>query len=405
MSLSTESYKGVRDFYPEDYAIQEYIFSTMENVVQSFGYTRYDASILEPSELYETKTSEEIVNEQTYTFEDRGGRKVTLRPEMTPTVARMVAARRKSLAFPLRWYSIPNLFRYERPQRGRAREHWQLNVDMFGSEHIFSDIEILQIAHGIMKEFGFSNDQFEIRLNDRALIQQKLREQGITDEMLKKVQTLIDKKEKIDNFEEEIETLVGKKLDLSFEQSERITQILNTLEGLGITNARFESTLMRGFDYYTGIVFEIFDTGTENNRSVFGGGRYDNLLEIFDQEPLPAFGFGMGDMVIKDMLETYNLLPEVSTKIDLALCLISEEGYAHAAMLAETLREHNIVTYIDFSSRGTGDKIKFADMHKVPYVICIGEDEMRTNTYRIKKLSSGEEENVTKENIVEYIRG
>ena len=151
--LSTESYKGVRDFYPEEMFIQNHIYKIWKKVVESFGYSEYTASLLESAELYKAKSGEEIVNEQTYTFTDRGGREVTLRPEMTPTVARMVAGREKNLIFPLHWYSIPNLFRYEKPQRGRLREHWQLNVDLFGVDSVDADIEIITIAHQIMTKF------------------------------------------------------------------------------------------------------------------------------------------------------------------------------------------------------------------------------------------------------------
>ena len=165
--LSLEPYKGTRDFYPEDQFVQNYIFGVWRKVAESYGYLEYGASILEETDLYRAKTGEEIVNEQTYSFTDRGGRDVTIRPEMTPTVARMVAQKRKELSFPLRWYSIPNLFRYERPQRGRLREHWQLNCDMFGVDSIDADVEIISLAYDIMKAFGAKDENFEIRINDR----------------------------------------------------------------------------------------------------------------------------------------------------------------------------------------------------------------------------------------------
>ena len=164
--LSTEPYKGVRDFYPEDMAIQNYVFNTWRKMVENAGYVEYSASPLEPTEIYTEKSGAEIVNEQTFTFTDRGDRSVTLRPEMTPSLARMVAARRRNLKFPLRWYSIPNLFRYERPQRGRKREHWQLNVDLLGIKGLEADKEIVSLAYKIMKEFGAQDSDFEIRINN-----------------------------------------------------------------------------------------------------------------------------------------------------------------------------------------------------------------------------------------------
>src|SRR5476651_1538448 len=154
MALSTKPYKGARDFYPEDERLQKYMFGKWREVAEIFGYEEYDAPILEPLDIYLAKTGEEIVNEQTYVFEDRGKRKVVIRPEMTPTVSRMVAGRRQELAYPLRWYSIPNLWRYERPQKGRLREHWQLNIDLFGVEGVAADHEVILVADSILKSFG-----------------------------------------------------------------------------------------------------------------------------------------------------------------------------------------------------------------------------------------------------------
>lgn len=249
--LDTGPYKGVRDFYPEDMAIENYIFNTWRKVAEKYGYLEYSASLLEPTEIYTEKSGREIVDEQTFTFKDRGDRSVTLRPEMTPTTARMIAARRKSLKFPIRWFSIPNLFRYERPQRGRRREHWQLNCDLVGSAGIESDKEIISLAYAIMKEFGASEKDFEVRINNADI---------------------------------------------------------NNFKDIG-PNIVSDPSLARGQTYYTGMVFEIFDTNKENARALAGGGRYDNLLELFDVEPVPAVGFGMGDIALRDFLETHKLKP------------------------------------------------------------------------------------------------
>jgi len=249
--LGTEPYKGVRDFYPEDMAIENYIFNTWRKVAEQFGYQEYGASLLEPTEIYTEKSGVEIVNEQTFTFTDRGNRSVTLRPEMTPTLARMVAARRRNLKFPLRWYSIPNLFRYERPQRGRKREHWQLNCDLLGVADVEGEKEIISLVYAIMREFGAKDEDFEIRINNAD----------------------------IDSFK---------------------------ASGLNLV---FDPTLARGQTYYTDIVFEVFDTNKENGRAIAGGGRYDNLLEIFEVDSIPAVGFGMGDITMRDFLETHKLGP------------------------------------------------------------------------------------------------
>lgn len=222
--LSTDSYKGVRDFFPAEMSVEKRIFSIWRDVVEKYGYEEYNASVLEPAELYAAKTGEEIVNEQTYTFTDRGDRQVTLRPEMTPTLARMVAAKRRELTFPLRWYSIPNLFRYEQPQRGRVREHWQLNVDLFGVSSIQAEVEVISIAYEIVRTYGLKDNQFEIRLNNRKIVNYILRDVfGLNDELAKKVSRLMDKKDKMDakTFEKALTDLVG-------DQTDRFLTLLNS---------------------------------------------------------------------------------------------------------------------------------------------------------------------------------
>ncbi|HVU75404.1 MAG TPA: ATP phosphoribosyltransferase regulatory subunit, partial [Candidatus Paceibacterota bacterium] len=207
--VSTEPYKGVRDFYPEDQFVQRYLFEHMERVCELFGYEEYSASILEPAELYRSKTSEEIVSEQTYTFTDRGDREVTLRPEMTPTLARMIAARSREIALPARWYSIPNVFRYERPQKGRLREHWQLNVDLVGLEGVHADAEIIAVAHSIMRSMGAEERDFEVRVSDRRILENMYESLAIGAEDRAAVTRLLDRREKLDDFESALTELVG----------------------------------------------------------------------------------------------------------------------------------------------------------------------------------------------------
>src|SRR3989344_4373461 len=289
--LSTDSYKGVRDFYPEDQAILSYLTSTMRDTMKRFGYAEYNASPLEPAELYRGKTSEEIVNEQTYTFVDRGEREVTLRPEMTPTVARLVAAKRRELAFPVRWYSIPNVFRYERPQRGRLREHWQLNVDLFGSGSIVADAEIISVAYAVMKAFGAADSDFEIRVGSRAYLNAIIEKTGLSKEHGKKLLGLFDRRAKMpaETFDAALQELgVSPDAFSSASVPEDAHELLSLLEQMGVENTHFDERVVRGFEYYTGIVFEVFDKHPENNRSLFGGGRYDNLLQLFGEEQVPA---------------------------------------------------------------------------------------------------------------------
>jgi len=427
-SISTESYKGVRDFYPQDMFIQKYIFGVMADTAESMGYSEYSASLLEASELYEAKTGDEIVNEQTYTFEDRGGRKVTLRPEMTPTVARMVAARKRDLSFPLRWYSIPNLFRYERPQKGRLREHWQLNVDIFGIAGIEADAEIMQVAYEIMRKFGAEEKQFEIRINSRKLINRIYTYYGLSDDEQKAVSKLIDKKDKItlENFKQQLQTTLSHKeglSDLFFEltstndlnalpdklahcdEKKELESLMEQLNKLGITNSKVDTGIMRGFDYYTGIVFEVYDVGPENNRSLFGGGRYDDLLEIFDVAKIPTVGFGMGDVTMCDFLETYELMPSFSSSTDLYICILDNNAHDYAQFLALSLRKEGVNVALDYTGKKAGDQIKYADKSSIPYVLCVGAQEVKSNTFNVKNLKTGAEKTVSREELKKVVRG
>ncbi|PIR37934.1 MAG: histidine--tRNA ligase [Candidatus Zambryskibacteria bacterium CG10_big_fil_rev_8_21_14_0_10_42_12] len=374
--LGTESYKGVRDFFPEDMRVRNYMFRTIRETVESFGFEEYDASILEPAELYESKTSQEIVNEQTYTFTDRGDRRVTLRPEMTPTVARMVASGRRELGFPLRWYSIPNLFRYERPQRGRLREHYQLNADIFGSNSIEADIEIISLAHKILTNFGAQESDFEIRINNRGALKNALM-QNMNDEEAEMELSKMDKG--------------NSELSVKIETSEETRSIIEALKERGISNVRFDQTLVRGFSYYTGTILEVFDTNPDNNRSLFGGGRYDNLTTLFDDEQIPAVGFGMGDVTLRDFLETHGLLPEIfrDPKVFIGTVDIKPKD---AQDIAENLRANNIPAEINITDKKIGDQIKLAEKHAATHMIVLGAEELKNEKFTIKNLDTREEQ-------------
>ena len=402
--LSTNPYKGVRDFYPSDMAVQRYIFDTWSETAERFGYERYDASVLEPSALYKAKgaENEEMVNEQTYTFTDRGDREVTLRPEMTPTVARMIAGKARALAWPARWYSIPNLFRYERAQRGRLREHWQLNVDMFGANDYTSDVEIIQLAHQIFLDFGATEDMFEILINNRTTMQKAYEMVGITDPTtVKKLTRLNDRKDKIREEEylsELIETLGHKELAQEVKkmiESEDAgdNQVVSTLLDLGINNVRIDRSLARGFDYYTGTIFEFKDTHPDNNRSLLGGGRYDNLTSLFGGEAVSGIGFGFGDVTMKDFLETHDLMPEGITYTSPAIALLTmdEAQNLPALQLAQDIRATGLSCSVDTTGRKIGKKIAAAANANVIYIITIGEDEVASSTYTMKHLENGKD--------------
>ncbi|MFN3187995.1 MAG: histidine--tRNA ligase [Candidatus Paceibacteria bacterium] len=397
--LSTESYKGVRDFYPEDMAIQQYIFDTWAITAESFGYERYDASVLEPSDLYKAKgaENEEMVNEQTYTFIDRGEREVTLRPEMTPTVARMVAGRRRELSYPVRWYSIPNLFRYERPQKGRLREHWQLNCDMFGATDYTADVEVIALAHAIFMNFGADSEMFEIRVNNRQEMRSKYSTLGVTDISVQGTITrLNDRFHKISADEyktalKEIvkdDTIVDSVYNLVRGGDTTDTnQVVEGLKGLGIENVKIDRSIARGFNYYTGTIFEIFDISGENKRSMLGGGRYDNLTEMFGGEAISGIGFGMGDVTMRDFLTTHNLLTANSTAPTLTIIPIETIHNLEAQKIARQFRQvAGIDTAVDISTKKLGKKIADAGEKMVEYVIVVGDDEINNNAYTLKHL-------------------
>lgn len=396
MKLSTQGYKGTRDFYPEDKRLQKAIFSKLREVVESFGYQEYDGPLIEPLEVYAAKSGDELVNEQLYSFTDRGERKVAIRPEMTPTVSRMVAARRQELAYPLRLYSIPNLWRYERPQRGRLREHWQLNVDLFGVEGLEADHEIILVANQILKAFGAKADSYSIRINSRRAMNAQLEQLSLSDQQKKLAANLIDKRTKIDadDFSKLLSEAKATKL-LTYLKGdhrppENVAKLLALLKQSGVTNAVFEPSVVRGLAYYTDIVFEVYDTHPDNNRAMFGGGRYDSLVEIFGVAALPVVGFGMGDVTLQNFLELHKLLPKVTQEIDATVILIGDVYEAAQKSLAD-LRAKGLHLAIDATDRKADAKIKSAAKAGASHVIFIGQQELDSGQYKLKDLKNGEE--------------
>jgi histidyl-tRNA synthetase len=432
MSLSTQPYKGARDFYPEDKRLQKWMFAKWRSVCEQFGYEEYDAPLLEPTDLYLQKGSQEIVDEETYTFTDRGDRSVTIRTEMTPTVSRMVAGRRQELPYPLRWYSIPNLWRYDRPQRGRLREFWQLNVDIFGVAGETADFEIILMADRLMKAFGATADQYTIRVNSRQLVDVVLHEflelddvQSIT------MRRLLDKREKMDpsvflaaaeaiflpsqrdaGALDKLQTILAvKTVDNLAERlrehhsGKKLLHLMQLLSGNGVTNAQFDLTLMRGFDYYTDIVFEVFDTDPANNRSMFGGGRYDGLVGLFGVEPVPTVGFGMGDVTLYNFLEAHRLLPVLAPACEVFVILAGDEQlYERAQKPIAKLRNMHVRLAVGEPGKKMDKQIKTALKLGVPYVLFIGEAELAEDRYKLRNLASSEEEQHGLERIAAIVK-
>lgn len=430
MALSTQPYKGARDFYPADKRLQKYMFSKWREVCERFGYQEYDAPILEPLEIYLAKTGEEIVNEQTYNFKDRGGREVVIRPEMTPTVSRMVAAKRQELAYPIRWYSIPNLWRYERPQRGRLREHWQLNVDIFGVADTSAEYEIINLVDAMFRAFGARPDMYEIRLNSRQLTDYLLGDYlGLNQQESHDISKLIDRRAKLKpaEFLKKVDAAVSakarqngivekllavldtsqiEKLPAGLKEHASVKELQTIISLLGksdITNVRFDINLMRGFDYYTDIIFEVFDKHPDNNRSMLGGGRYDGLVGLFGVAPVPTVGFGWGDVTLANFLELHHLLPQLEPETDIIVLLIGDV-FAGAQSVIKQLREAGVNLAVDLIGRKLGDQLKAADKQGVSQVLIIGEDELKQNKFSLKQLATGTEQQVTIQQAIKLIK-
>ncbi len=412
MSLTTQPYKGARDFYPEDKRIQKYMFSTLRKVVESFGYQEYDAPILESFDLYAAKSGEEIVNEQLYSFRDRGDRKVAIRPEMTPSVSRMVASRRQELGYPLRLYSIPNLWRYERPQRGRLREHYQLNVDIFGVEGPEADAEIIHIADTIMKSFGSQPGMYRININSRQAMVAAMNEFGLSESELKAAYKLVDKMPKMQDaeFHSRLAEQLGNNKAIKLrnylgndQPPEKVKRILRILEELGVDSAVYDPSVVRGIEYYNDIVFELFDNDPENARSLFGGGRYDGLVELFGVEHLPVVGFGMGDVSLLNFLQTHKLLPKIKSETDAVVILIGDINQASISLVNE-LREKGLNLAVDGTDRKIDTKIKNAVKSGVEHAIFIGEQELQANKYKLRNLKTGEENDLTADRLIDVLR-
>jgi len=341
---------------------------------------------------------------------------------MTPTVARMVAGRQRDLPVPIRWYSIPNIFRYEKPQRGRLREHYQLNVDIFGAEQIEADIEMIRLSSFIMHSFNATDEDFLIKINNRQIINDLYNHFEIPIKDRKIVSHLLDRQNKMSerDFERSLANILGKKtlnfltvistgralaetLSRENENIKNLIVLVERLEANGIKNIQFTPTLMRGFDYYTGLIFETFDTAEENARSLFGGGRYNDLLTLFGKKSLPAIGFGMGDVGMRNFLETHDLLSELPSKTDLYICRASAKAETYIDSLAASLRQVGVNVEVDFTTRRIAGQIKAASKKGIPFITCIGEDEDVKKEVIIKDLKTSNETTVSENKIAQFL--
>lgn len=429
MSLSTQPYKGTRDFYPEDKRIQNYVFGIWAKIAQRYGYEDYAAPTLEPYDLYAAKTGQEIVNEESYLFTDRGNRQVMIRPEMTPSVSRMVAAKRQELPYPARWFSIANFMRYQRPQRGRLREFWQLNCDIFGVETIDAEVELITMADEIMKAFGATDKMYSVKINSRHLVNFLMAEYLELDVVQSQLMIkLFDRKDKIapeefrDQALEIFDTDKAKeglhkigalfaaksmgelpKQILESSAIEQVQMLFTLLREHGVKSATFDIGLMRGLDYYTDIVFEVYDTNPDNARSLFGGGRYDGLVGLFGVEPIPTAGYAIGDVTFTDFLETHKLLPKLTTHTEVYMVVLGD-ALKGAQKLASRLRGEEVNVEVDITGRKLDKQIKTAVKKGVPYLLFVGQKELDEEMYTLKDLAAEKEHKVAFSRLVTTIK-
>jgi histidyl-tRNA synthetase len=407
--LPTAPYRGTRDFLPADYSVRDQVFHRLYGVIESFGYQRYDGPILESAEIYEAKSGRELADQQLYTLTDRGGRRLALRPEMTPSVARMIAGHAGELTFPARWYTNVNCHRYERPQRGRLREHYQINVDVFGTESAQAEIELVELVHAMFAALGASTDMWRLRINDRVLLESMLVDLvKVPPAEVRAVSKLIDRWEKLspdvlaadaaelglsDAQFQRLQTALGSGIalldELPAEALERSTlvPVLRTVPEL----VSYDPLIVRGLDYYTGTVFEIFDTDPENPRALFGGGRYSDLAGLFTNQKIPGIGFAVGDVTLPDFLRTHGLLPEPAAGTDAAVLPLAADLFGPARTVAAGLRAAGLRTTVALEQRKLGKELTRVAKSGALVAVLVGPEEWGRGEVTVRDLGTREQ--------------
>ncbi len=419
MSSKIQSVKGTREFYPEEMALRNFIYEKVRAASQSFGYQEWDAPFIETIDLYAAKSGEELVKKQSFVFEDRGGDLVTLRPELTPSLARMIAAKQNELIFPVRWWSFGPFWRYEQPQKGRTREFFQWNIDMLGVSSPEADAELIAVGATFLRSVGLDPQRAAIFVNNRRLMDSQFDALGIPLEKRLDVSNMVDRRSKMDSTKWDAYVLDGglspqqldglKNLlgnyDL-WKQSEELVRLFATLEALGAKDyVKFDPNIMRGLLYYTGTVFEAFDTTGSLKRAIFGGGRYDNLLADVGGQPLSGVGFAMGDVVIGIILQEAGLLPEFKPSPASVLVTVFDESlWMKSYALASDLRKAGLNTMVYPELVKLQKQFKFADKMKMHVALVVGSDEVEKGQVVVKDLSNGSQQTVQKEVLLEVIQ-
>lgn len=410
---------GFRDFYPDKFAEHAYILSVWREVLQRYAFVEYDGPPLEHLDLYRQKSGGELVG-QLYSFTDKGGREVALRPEMTPTLARMVAAKANALRKPVRWFSIPQLFRYEKQQRGRLREHFQLNADIVGESSVAADAELVAVALDVIRSFGLTPADVVARVSDRRLLEALLLDAAVPGSALPAVFAAIDKRarepaavsrEKLEaavgssNVADRVEAILECRDVASLvrrfsgvvsaaEHIERMRQYLVYVAALGFGDwVRLDLSIVRGLAYYTGIVFELFDTAGEL-RAICGGGRYDTLLATVGGADLPALGFGMGDVVLGDLLRSRKLIPVAMPRTDYWVAADDESLLVDVMMVAAELRRRNRSVEYALRPQQLGRQLKAAVAAGARSAVLLKSDRYMLREVTVKDLESGAEQSL-----------
>jgi len=411
--------KGTREFYPEAMALRNFIYEKVRFASQTFGYQEWDAPYIESIELYAAKSGEELVKKQSFVFEDRGGDSVALRPELTPSLARMIAAKQGELTYPLRWWSFGPFWRYEQPQKGRTREFFQWNIDMLGVDSPEADAELIGVAAAFLRSVGLGPQQATIFVNDRRLMDSEFDALGIEQSKRLDVSNLIDRRSKMkpeawDEYALEI-GLTKKQVDALkdiltnydlWKKSEQLVRLFNALEALGAKEyVKFDPNIVRGLLYYTGTVFEAYELSGSLKRAILGGGRYDNLLADVGGQPLPGVGFAMGDVVIGIILQEKGLLPEfIPSPAPVLVTVFDNSLLLKSYALAAELRRSGINVMIYPEAAKLPKQFKFADKMKMKVALTIGTDEAEKGLVAVKNLLNGNQQIVPQSEAVKAIR-
>ena len=418
--MKIQAVKGTRDFYPEDMAVRNWIIDGWKRVSIRNGFEEYDGPMFEYLKMFQIKSGEEIV-EQLFSFEDRGGRELALRPEITPTLARMVNQKINSLARPIKWFSVPRLFRAERPQKGRLREFFQWNIDIIGLDDILADAEVIFCAVDYLKEVGLTPDDVVVKISSRKMLAELLKLIGIKENQLDTLYAVLDKRSKLpdDTFEEMLAERIPNKekrnkiielfaiktieqikncLEMSKAAEAAVGKLRHLFELLGVMGVSdycvFDIGIVRGLAYYTGIVYEIYDRANEL-RAIGGGGRYDNLLKLFGGPDIPATGFGIGDCVLGILLEEKGLLKkQLSTlRPDYFVAFTDQQYIQRAIEITAKLRGAKFSANFSYKDVGLSKQLKQASEQNAQKCIIIGS-EIEENRLVIKDMASGEQQQI-----------